>query len=286
MDYEFRFSSIAGCSTVPPCKVKSPGGKVYDLTDFIGVSPITASDDVGKWQYSVTVCQNHIHNCAICSPAGYCQKSTSGETYCVGTYQNISGNDDGTGVTLYYEEPVEGRKGQVKITCDPAAKLVNDITAFSPSISYAACPQRPSCKVAAPDGSAYDLDSLVLLQPLTAVDAKKEWSYTVSICQNSLPQCASVNPAGYCQHHVSNDQVYCIGVFDSIEGLNNGEGVKLTYKEDILGRKGTVNIGCDPNGPIVGNIEAISPLNKEDYQFNFKSNAACKKNSKKMNLRT
>jgi len=289
LNYEFRFSSIAGCSTVPPCKVESPSGFYYDLTAFIGASPITASDDKGEWQYKVSVCQDTISDCDICSTSGYCQTYLFGSvTYCVGTYENITANDNGTGVIMFYEEPIDGRKGQVHITCDPNAGLVSDITAISPLDktgyefhfkSYAACPITPSlCSVTAPDGSDYDLRELVLHPPLSAKDDIEFWSYTVSICQDAL-SCAGVDPAGYCQYYVDYPVIqFCIGKFDSIQGLNNGEGVKLTYKEPQEGRTGTVTITCDPNGPVVGEITAISPPGLEGYEFNFKSRAACPKN--------
>jgi hypothetical protein len=288
LNYEFRFSSIAGCSTVPPCKVESPSGLFYDLTAFIGTSPITASDDKGDWQYRVSVCQDTIPKCDICPTSGYCQTSPSGSmTYCVGTYENITANENGTGVVLYYEEPIDGRKGQVHITCDPQGGLVSDITAISPLDktgyafhfkSYAACPiSTASCKVTAADGSAYDLRPLLLHPPLSGVDQWEFWKYTVSICQDSL-SCAGVDPAGYCQNRVDGSPFeFCIGKFDSIQGLNNGIGVKLTYKEPQEGRIGTITVTCDPNGPVVSGITAISPDNMEGYEFNFKSSAACPK---------
>jgi len=288
LNYEFRFSSIAGCSTVPPCKVESPSGLYYDLTAFIGTSPITASDDKGEWQYRVSVCQDTIANCDICSTSGYCQTSPSGSTtFCVGTFENITANDNGTGVVLLYEEPVQGRKGQVHITCDPQGGLVSDITAISPPDktgyafhfkSYAACPvSTTSCKVTADDGSAYDLRQLVVHPPLWGADDIKEWNYTVSICQDTL-SCYGVDPAGYCQFNLDYPWIeFCVGKFESIQGLNNGAGVKLTYKDPTEGRIGTVTITCDPNGPVVSEITAISPDKIEDYEFNFKSSAACPK---------
>jgi len=288
MNYEFKFSSIAGCSTVPPCKAESPSGEYYDLTAFIGTSPITASDDKGDYRYSVSVCQDGITKCDICSPSGYCQTSTDGRyTFCVGTYENITANDDGSGVVLTYEEPTQGRKGQVHIECDPTADLVSDITAISPPDikgyafyfkSYAACPVSTStCKATAADGSAYDLRSLILHAPLWGVDEWNLWNYTVSICQDSL-SCAGVDPAGYCQYRADGSPPdFCVGKFESIQGLNNGAGVKLTYKAPTEGRIGTVTITCDPNGPIVSGITAISPATLEGYEFNFKSSAACPK---------
>jgi len=283
LNYEFRFSSIAGCSTVPPCKAESPSGFYYDLTAFIGASPITASDDKGEWQYKVSVCQDTISDCDICSTSGYCQTYLFGSvTYCVGTYENITANDNGTGVIMFYEEPIDGRKGQVHITCDPNAGLVSDITAISPLDktgyefhfkSYAACPVR-LCSVTAPDGSDYDLRPLVLHPPLSGVDDVEVWSYTVSICQDAL-SCAGVD-AGYCQYYIDYPDIQlCIGKFDSIQGLNNGEGVKLSYKKPEEGRTGIVTITCDPNGPVVGEITVVSPDGLEGYEFNFKSSAAC-----------
>jgi len=283
MKYEFRFSSIAGCSTVPPCKAESLSGVYYELTDFIGTPPITATDNNGEYRYSVTVCQDGIPNCDICSPSGYCQYRES-RTYCVGTYENITANDDGTGVVLYYEEPVQGRKGKVLIECDPLAGLVTNITAISPDEitgyefkfkSYAACPRIPPCKVTAADGSAYDLHQLVIHAPLWGVDEEKEWNYTVSICRNAL-SCDGVDPAGYCQNHLEyTDIEFCVGSFDSILGLDNGQGVKLTYHEPREGRTGTISITCDPNGSVVSGITAISPDSMDGYLFNFKSSAAC-----------
>jgi len=286
LDYEFHFSSIAGCSTVPPCKVESPSGRLYDLTDFIGTSPITVSDNVGQYQYTVSVCQNSIPNCNLCSPAGYCQTSLQGQKYCVGRYQNITGNADGTGVVLYYEEPQEGRKGKVIITCNPDSNLISNITAVSPSLptdyefrftSYAACPAPPSCKATAPDGSSYDLAELAIHPPLWGIDSSDQWNYTISICQNIL-SCDNCNPAGYCQTTPNDPEEYCIGTFDSIEGINQGQGVKLVYKEPIDGRLGTVTVSCNPNGTLVSDITVVSPPIKTGYQFNFKSSAACSKN--------
>jgi len=287
MNYEFRFSSVAGCSTVPPCKVESLTGEYYDLTPFIGTSPITASDDKGEYRYSVTVCQDGIPKCDICSPSGYCQTSASqDQTYCVGTYENITANDDGSGVVLYYEEPIRGRKGKVRIECDPLAGLVTNITAISPPDitgyefqfkSYAACPRISPCKVTAADGSVYDLHPLVLHAPLWGVDKENEWNYTVTICQSTL-SCAGVDPAGYCQYYLDYPDIqFCVGSYDSIQGLNNGQGVKLSYSEPREGRTGTISITCDPDGPVVSEITAISPENLEGYEFNFKSSAACPK---------
>jgi hypothetical protein len=283
LNYEFRFSSIAGCSTMPPCKVVSPNQQnSYDLTDFIGTSPITVTD--GEYQYGVTVCQNGINNCNLCATAGYCQSAIRDLKFCIGKYQNISGNDDGSGVVLYYDEPVEGRKGKVFVTCDPQSSLVSDITAITPPVltgyefyfkSYAACPITPPCKAIAPDGTSYDLATLVLHPPLSGIDSINKWNYTLSICQDSL-SCGNVNPAGYCQYLVDNPYVqYCIGKFDTIEGLNQGQGVKLTYKEPVEGRVGTVTVTCNPNGSLVSDITVVSPDLKTDYAFNFKSNAAC-----------
>jgi len=289
MNFEFRFSSIAGCSTIPPCKAESPSGEqFYDLTAFIAASPITASDDKGDYSYRVSVCQDGIPKCDICSPAGYCQTSIrEGYTFCVGTYENITAKDDGTGVVLTYEEPIQGRRGKVQITCDPLADLVSDMTAISPSDikgyefnfkSYAACPISTStCKATAADGSAYDLRSLILHAPLWGLDEFNQWNYTVSICRDSL-SCAGVDPAGYCQYYPDFPEVeFCVGKFESIQGLNNGAGVKLTYKAPTEGRIGTVTITCDPTGPIVSGITAISPDTIDGYEFNFKSSAACPK---------
>jgi len=206
---------------------------------------------------------------------------------CVGTFENITANDNGTGVVLLYEEPVQGRKGQVHITCDPEGGLVSDITAISPPDktsysfhfkSYAACPiSTTTCKATADDGSAYDLRQLVVHPPLWGADQWKEWNYTVSICQDTL-SCFGVDPAGYCQFNLDYPWIeFCVGKFDSIQGLNNGAGVKLTYKDPTEGRIGTVTITCDPNGPVVSGITAISPDKIEDYEFNFKSSAACPK---------
>jgi len=106
------------------------------------------------------------------------------------------------------------------------------------------------------------------------VDSKDEWNYTLSICQNLL-SCGNVNPAGYCQFFRDYPAVqYCIGTFDTIEGLNQGQGVKLTYREPVEGRVGTVTVTCDPNGSLVSDITVVSPDIITDYEFNFKSNAA------------
>jgi len=288
LGFEFRFSSIAGCSTVTPCSVET-GSHVYDLSDFIGVSSITALDDMGEWQYTVSICADKIPNCDVCSKSGYCQtsKQSPDYTYCVGTFKNISGNADGTGVVLYYDEPLRGRKGQVHITCDPQAGLVSDITAISPPEltgyafyfkSYAACPTPPDslCKVTSPDGKNYKLDALMLHEPISGEDLTNYWKYTVSVCQNSL-SCADIEPAGYCQYRIgSEDFQFCVGAFKSIEGLNDGKGVVLTYEEPIEGRIGKLTINCNPGGDLVSNISVFSPPEeKTDYRFSFDSSAAC-----------
>jgi len=286
--YEFRFSSLAGCATIPVCSATSVSGdKHYDLSDFIGLPPITASDDNGLWKYQVTVCQNEIDKCSVCDPAGYCQTNTD-FTYCVGTYNgNITGREDGSGVDLIYAEPTEGRVGKVSINCDPKAGLVSDITAISPPTkdgytftfnSYTGCPTRPSCTITSADGSVYDLDELVLQPPLTGTDDWNKWRYTLSVCQNKL-NCGGVNDTGYCQYSVSGMQEdFCVGTYESISGLDGGKGVQLIYKApaDKGGRAGTVNIACDPNS-LVSNIQVVSPDKVDGYQFNFGSRAACKK---------
>jgi hypothetical protein len=292
MPYEFRFSSVAGCASIPVCSTTTQTGLNYDLTDFIGIPPITASDDVGLWKYSVTVCDNDIDKCDICAPAGYCQTSNAGHTFCVGNYHgNITGREDGSGVDLIYTEPTQGRVGKVSINCDPNAGLVSGITAISPPTkdgysftfrSYTGCPTRPPCIATSADGSVYDLDELVLQPPLTGTDDDKKWKYTVSICQNQL-HCGGVNETGYCQNSVPGsgwpEAEFCVGTYESISGIDGGKGVKLIYKApaDKGGRVGTVNIACNPNGPLVSDIKVVSPDHLEGYEFNFSSRAACSK---------
>jgi len=289
--YEFRFSSVVACATPPICTTTSALGQKYDLRDFIGLSPITSSDDVGLWKYSVSICQNDIDECDVCAPAGYCQTSTNGGpfTFCVGTYNgNITGRDDGSGVDLIYAETSQGRVGKVSINCDPKAGLVSGITAISPPTkdgyalsftSYTGCPTRPSCLATSADGSSYDLDELVILPPLTGKDEFNRWQYTLSVCQNIL-NCGGVNNTGYCQNDISGVPFeFCVGTFQSISGLDDGKGVQLIYRApaDAGGRMGKVNIACDPNGELVSNINVVSPDHLEGYEFNFSSRAACKK---------
>jgi len=163
--------------------------------------------------------------------------------------------------------------------------LVSNVTAVSPDLptdyeffftSYAACPKYPACKATSPDGSTYDLEALVLHEPITGVDQKNEWKYSVSVCQNLL-QCGTSDKAGYCQEYTVFPVHFTVGVFTNIEALDEGKGVKLTYSGGTEDRAGTVTVTCNPSGPLVSDIVAISPDTLKGYQFNFKSSAACPK---------
>jgi len=142
--------------------------------------------------------------------------------------------------------------------------------------SYAACPKVTPCQATSPDGSSYDLGALVLHEPISGQDEWNEWKYTVSICQNLL-KCTSFDNAGYCQESTDFPMQFTVGVFATIEGLDEGKGVKLTYNGGDNSRSGTVTVECNPSGGLVSDVVAISPDTLDGYQLNFKSNAACPK---------
>jgi len=285
------FISFVVCQP-PTCSVTSNDGSSYDISELSRIGPIRASGQDDDWTYSVSICNNMIP-CNICSEAGYCQMGKS-LTYCVGTYNGqITGMPHGAGVELVYQEPVQGRMGRVFIYCYPNGPLVSDITAISPDkvtgyefhfYSRAACSKIPTypCTATASDGSSYDLIPLRDHGTLTASGDDGSWVYSVSVCRDAI-QCNDDCPqAGYCQSRQQpTPQSYCVGTYqqDKITGQTGGDGVVLTYQEPKLGRAGRVIITCDPFVGLVSDITAISPEKITDYEFYFRSYAACSRTS-------
>jgi len=131
------------------------------------------------------------------------------------------------------------------------------------------------CKTTASDGTVYDLSRLMAVE-IGAYDDQKLWLYNISICHNSL-KCDICQSAGYCQSGFLSGTKYefCIGSFKSIVGRPGGTGVDVIYNEPQQGRIGTVKITCDPSGPLVARMKAISSSSLTGYEFLFDSVAAC-----------
>eukprot|EP01123_Difflugia_compressa_P009742 TRINITY_DN331_c0_g1_i1.p1 TRINITY_DN331_c0_g1~~TRINITY_DN331_c0_g1_i1.p1 ORF type:complete len:259 (-),score=40.00 TRINITY_DN331_c0_g1_i1:46-822(-) len=138
------------------------------------------------------------------------------------------------------------------------------------------------CSTTAPDGSKYNLDALANFGYINGVDDKNEWNYTVKVCGDTIPCIQTNDPnvcssgAGYCQHSNTLSQTYCVGLYiPPMVGLDNGAGVQLIYQSPRQGRMGVVTITCNPGGPLVSGVVAISPFVVSGYKFYFNSSAAC-----------
>jgi len=156
---------------------------------------------------------------------------------------------------------------------------------------------QPPCKFTDKEGHYYDLTPLSKA-PVSGSDGQ-DYTYTVSICSNSLPQpCeitngqptpdnqrACVNQVGYCQTGINSHAGYgfCIGTSDNptdTAGIPGGKGVTIYYQEPrrVVGRSGTVTINCNPSSPLVGPVKAISPTPnapEPHYELIFESWAGC-----------
>lgn len=269
----------------------SKDGSSYDISILQTLGPLSGTDSENKWHYTVSICEDALTSCDICSEAGYCQKGKGNEdqdvTFCIGKYVGITGYDQGRGVELLYNEPVVGRVGKVIIHCNPGGPIVSNITVVSPSSitgyefhfdSSAAC-GFSLCQVESFDGYTYDLSPFAEFGPIQGRDNRDIWTYTITVCTNGMT-CGLCDNGGYCQKgFLGIFMEFCVGSQTAILGLPNGAGVELSYTESQEGRKGKIFIYCEDEGPIVSDVYAFTPVKITEYEFYFNSSVACPTNA-------
>jgi len=148
------------------------------------------------------------------------------------------------------------------------------------------------------EGRIFDLSPLNEAGVISGTDSNNIYTYQITICNNSVPQPCELSNGlppfklycpegvGYCQQGRIGGGLYgfCVGVtsFPQRTTVIPGKGLEIIYTEpfprvpgDGMARLGKVIINCNPGGPLISNIRAISPAVVDGYEFHFDSYTAC-----------
>jgi len=174
----FLASVVSAASSSCASVLVASDGTQYNIESLVG---ITVNATAGTSSYKVSICNDNIPQCGLCSSAGFCEVEQFYDN-CVGLFASATGYPNGRGVELAYPNGEFGRAGVVSLVCDPNAGVIGDVSVLNGGNlmvvnSSIACPigspsgddcdaQGSNCKgcLANPE-CAYCLDSMTCISP-------------------------------------------------------------------------------------------------------------------------